>query len=98
MTGHVYSPAIVLASPFVIDGLSEEEQGWFYEAAAASAAATRARVEADEARGIELFREHGMDVITEVDKAPFQEAAAPAWESFIADNGDELIQRIQAFE
>lgn len=98
LTGHVYSPAIVLASPFVIDGLSEEEQGWFYEAAAASAAATRARVEADEARGIELFREHGMDVITEVDKAPFQEAAAPAWESFIADNGDELIQRIQAFE
>lgn len=98
LTGHVYSPAIVLASPFVIDGLSEEEKGWFYEAAAASAAATRARVEADEARGIELFRENGMDVITEVDKAPFQEAAAPAWESFIAENGDELIQRIQAFE
>jgi len=98
MTGHVYSPAIVLASPFVIDGLSEEEREWFYEAGRASAAATRARVEADEARGIELFREHGMDVVTEVDKAPFQEAAAAAWESYTAQHGDELVKRIQAWE
>lgn len=98
MTGHVYSAAIVLASPFVIDGLSEEEQEWFFEAGRASAEATRARVEADEARGVELFREHGMDVKTEIEKDPFQEAAAPAWDSFIAENGDELIKRIQAWE
>ena len=29
LTGHVYSPAIVLASPILFDGLTEEQQGWF---------------------------------------------------------------------
>lgn len=98
MTGHVYSPAIVLASPYVFDGLTDEEKEWFYEAARASAQATRARVEADEARGIELFQEHGMEVVTDLDKRPFQEAAAAAWESYIAQHGDEIVKRIQAWQ
>lgn len=98
LTGHVYSPAVVLASPFLMDGLSEEEQGWFYEAAGASAAATRARVTADEARGVALFRDHGMEVVTELDKAPFQEAASVAWEDYVSRNGDAIIERIQAWQ
>src|SRR5690625_4916024 len=98
LTGHVYSPAIVLASPFLIDALTDEEKDWFYAAGRASAEATRGRVEADEASGIQRFQEHGMEVLTEIDKEPFQKAAAPAWENYIAERGDEVIKRIQAWE
>ena len=29
LTGHVYSPVAVLASPILIDGLTDEQKGWF---------------------------------------------------------------------
>lgn len=52
LTGHVYSPAIVLASPILFDGLTDEQQGWFMEAAKASAAATRVEVNRLEEEGV----------------------------------------------
>ncbi len=99
LTGHVYSPAIVLASPILFDGLTEEEQGWFLEAARASAAATRAEVDRLEREGVELMRANGMDVITEIDRAPFQELAAEAsWSVFTDRFGTDMLERIAAVE
>lgn len=99
LTGHVYSPAIVLASPILFDGLSEEEQGWFLEAARASAAATRAEVDRLEAEGVALMEANGMEVITEIDRAPFQELAAEAsWSVFTDRFGTEMLERIVAVE
>lgn len=99
LTGHVYSPGAVLASPFLWDTLSEEERGWFYEAARASAAATRAEVDRMEEAGVALLRENGMEVITEIDGTPFGELAAPAsYRIFTDRHGIELIERIQAVE
>ena len=98
LTGHVYSPAVVLASPILIDGLTEEQRGWFYEAAKASAAATRAEVNRLEEEGVALLRENGMQVITEIDKAPFAELAEPAYAVYTDQYGPELITRIQAVE
>lgn len=99
LTGHVYSPAVVLASPALFDGLTEEQQGWFREAARASAAATRAEVDRLEAEGVALMRENGMEVITEIDRAPFQELAAEAaWPVYTDQFGTELLERILAVE
>ena len=98
LTGHVYSPAVVLASPVLFDGLSEEEQGWFREAAKASAEATRAEVNRLESEGIALMRENGMEVIEDVDKAPFAEAAQPAYSVYTDEYGTEMVDRIQAVE
>ena len=98
LTGHVYSPAVILASPVLFDGLTEEEQGWFREAAAASAAATRAEVNRLEADGIALLRDNGMEVIEEVDKAPFAEAAQAAYSVYTDEYGTEMVERIQAVE
>ncbi|KIC48042.1 TRAP transporter substrate-binding protein [Tateyamaria sp. ANG-S1] len=98
LTGHVYSPAILLVSPILWDGLSEEEQGWFREASKASVAATRAEVLRLEEEGVELMRERGMEVITDIDKAPFQELAEAAYAVFTAQHGTEMVERIQAFE
>ena len=99
LTGHVYSPAIVLASPVLFDGLTEEQQGWFRQAAAASAAATRAEVDRLEREGVELMRANGMEVITDIDRAPFQALAADAaWPVYTDRFGSEVIERIVAFE
>jgi tripartite ATP-independent transporter DctP family solute receptor len=97
LTGHVYSPAVVLASPSLIDGLTDEQKGWFFEAARASAAATRAEVDRLEAEGVALMRENGMEVITEIDRAPFQALAAEAaWPVYTDRFGSAMIERIVA--
>ncbi len=99
LTGHVYSPAVVLASPILFEGLTEEQQGWFMEAARASAAATRAEVDRLEAEGVDLMRANGMEVITEIDRAPFQALAAEAaWPVYTDQFGTALLERILAVE
>ncbi|MCE9682118.1 TRAP transporter substrate-binding protein [Halomonas alkalisoli] len=96
LTGHVYSPAIMLGSPIMFDGLSEEEQEWFREAARASAEATRAEVSRLEEEGVALLEENGMTVQTDIDIGPFQEAVQPAYEIFTSQHGSEMLERIQA--
>lgn len=98
LTGHVYSPAVVLASPILMDGLTEEQRGWFYEAAKASAAATRAEVNRLEDAGVALLRENGMEVITDIDKAPFAALAEPAYAVYTDQYGTEMVDRIKAVE
>lgn len=98
LTGHVYSPAVVLASPILLDGLTEEQRGWFYEAAKASAAATRAEVNRLEDAGVALLRENGMEVITDIDKAPFAALAEPAYAVYTDQYGTEMVDRIKAVE
>jgi tripartite ATP-independent transporter DctP family solute receptor len=97
LTGHVYSPAVVAMSKIHWDGLSTEEQGWFVEAAKAAAAAARATVSANEENGIALLQENGMQVVTDLDKAAFAAAVAPAYEKYAEEMGvADLISRIQA--
>lgn len=97
LTGHVYSPAIILASPALFDGLTEEEKGWFYEAAKAGVAANRAEVNRLEDAGVALMRENGMEVVTDIDKAPFAELAEKSSYSIYTDQyGSEMIERIKA--
>ncbi len=96
LTGHLYSPAIILMSQDLWSSLSEEEQGWVMEAAAASVEVTRARVTELEENGVDGLIAKGMQVVTDVDKAAFQEAVAPAYEAYTARFGDELIERIRA--
>jgi TRAP-type transport system periplasmic protein len=96
LTGHVYSPAIIIASPSLWDSLSDEEKAWFEEAADTAVAATRAKVEEDEQTGVAMLRERGMEVIEEVDQDAFREAVSPAYDTFVGQYGDEMLKRIQA--
>ncbi|MGD1886123.1 MAG: TRAP transporter substrate-binding protein [Cohaesibacteraceae bacterium] len=97
LTQHVYSPAVVVMSGSRWDGLTEEQQGWFVEAAQAAAAATRATVAENEANGVALLRENGMQVIEEVDTAGFATAVQPAYDQFAEQMGvADLIEQIRA--
>jgi TRAP-type transport system periplasmic protein len=98
LSGHLYSPAIILMSQDFWGGLSEEQQGWVMEAAAASVEVTRNRVTELEETGVDQLREEGMEVVTEIDREAFEAAVQPAYEQYTAQYGDELIERIRSAE
>lgn len=78
LTKHFYSPISINISRIIWDDLSQEEQGWFLEAAAKAKAEQRLLVEGIEK---ELLDEMGKTIaINNVeDIAPFREAASPAF-------------------
>jgi len=96
LTGHVYSPALLLISPSVWGGLSEADRQAFVEAARAAVAANRKRVSEDEANGIATIRAAGVDVVEKVDHALFERAVAPAYVAYGKEFGAERIQQIQS--
>ncbi|MFT7490905.1 MAG: tripartite ATP-independent transporter DctP family solute receptor [Pseudohongiellaceae bacterium] len=98
LTGHVYSPAIILASPSLWSNLSDEEKTWFEAASKASAAATRAEVNRLENDGIALLRSNGMTVSTDIDKGPFATLAKPSYAVFTDKYGTELVDKILAIK
>ena len=95
LTNHVYSPALILASPLVYDGLTEEQQGWMREAAQAGAQAMREKVRQDADEGVATLEEQGMEVVEDVDRAAFEEALAPAYEAYAEQFGQDKIDAIR---
>jgi tripartite ATP-independent transporter DctP family solute receptor len=95
LTGHVYSPAVVMMSKVHWDQLTEEEQGWVKEAAHDAAEASRATVAAKEASGVQLMKDNGMEVVTDVDKEAFAAAVQPVYDEYAPKYAPELIQRIR---
>ncbi|SED65761.1 TRAP transporter substrate-binding protein [Rhodobacter sp. 24-YEA-8] len=96
LTGHFYSPSLIMMSKVHWDQLSEEEQGWVREAAAAGVAANRAYVENDEKRGLEMLRANGMEVIETVDQEAFAEAVSAVYDVFTSTYGSETLEKIRA--
>jgi len=95
LTRHVYSPALLIASPMLWGRLSDADKAIFREAAAAAQKANRERVNADERTGVEALRRRGMTVRTEVNTAAFQQALAPAFAEFGRRFGAANIERIR---
>lgn len=96
LTGHVYSPAVLLLSPTVWNKLSEADKKVFMEAAAKGAAAQRKKVNDDENGGIAQLKKDGMQVVEKVDGDSFRKAVAPAYAGFAREFGADKIAAIQA--
>src|SRR5690606_29790929 len=96
MTGHVYSPALLLLSPRVWSGLNEADRKVFVEAARTAGAAQRKKVNDDEASGIAGLRRQGMEVVEKVDGEAFRKAIAPAYQQYAKEFGADRIAAIQA--
>jgi tripartite ATP-independent transporter DctP family solute receptor len=95
LTGHVYSPAVLICNPGVVNRLNAADRAAFMEAARAGAAANRARVSADEQTGVEELRRRGMTVVTQVDSAAFQQALAGGSAQIEQGLDSALIRRIR---
>jgi tripartite ATP-independent transporter DctP family solute receptor len=98
LTGHVYSPAVLLLSPKLWGSLNDADKAAFRESARAAAAAQRKKVNDDEATGIAQLRAEGVAVVTNVDGNAFRAAMTPVWAEFAKRFGADNIRRIQEFK
>jgi len=95
LTGHVYSPALLILSPSLWDGLSDADKAVFRDAARKAQEANRAEVDRVEQSGLATLRAAGMQIVTQVDNAAFQQALAPAYADYARRFGQENIDRIR---
>jgi tripartite ATP-independent transporter DctP family solute receptor len=98
LTNHVYSPAVMICNPAVINRLSAADRALFQEAARAAQKANRDRVSADDASGVEELRRRGMTVVTQVDTAAFQTALAPAFAEWERTLDAATLRRIREWK
>lgn len=98
LTGHVYSPSLLLMSPKLWNALSEADKANFREAAKVGAAAQRKKVNDDETAGIAQLKSEGMEVVSNVDGQAFRSAMTPVWSEFAKKYGADNIRRIQEFK
>ena len=95
LTGHVYSPALLITSPRLMNKLTDADKKVFYEAAKKATVAQRKKVNDDEATGIAQLEKDGMSVVTKVDGQAFRDALKPVYASYAKDFGAENIKKIQ---
>jgi TRAP-type C4-dicarboxylate transport system substrate-binding protein len=96
LTGHVYSPALILMSTAAWEKLADADKKVFLAAAQKSAAAQRKKVNDDEASGIAQLKKDGMQIDEKVDGESFRKAVAPAYAEFAKEFGADKIAAIQA--
>jgi tripartite ATP-independent transporter DctP family solute receptor len=98
LTGHVYSPAVLLMNKAQWDKLSPADKQAFLDAAREAVKANRARIDDDERRAVADLRAKGMAVVENVDKARFQAALAPVYVDFGKRFGQDNIDKIKNYK
>ena len=98
LTGHVYSPGLLICNPAMMQAMSPADRTAFMAAARAGQQANRDRVSADEASGVEELRRRGMQVVTQVDTAAFQTALATAFAQYERELDADTLRRIRAWQ
>src|SRR6478672_4764679 len=98
LTGHVYSPAVILMNKAQWDKLSAADKQAFVDAAKEAVKVNRARIDEDERRAVADLRAKGMQVVENVDKAKFQAALAPTFADFGKKFGQDNIDRIRNYK
>ena len=96
LTGHVYSPCVMLMSKGAFDKLSAADKTAFMEAAKEAVKANRARVDEDDAKGAAELKSKGMSVVENVDKAKFVAVLGPVNAEFEKQFGKAEIDKISA--
>lgn len=94
LTGHVYSPALLLLSPKVWNKLSDADKKVFTDAAKKASIAQRKKVNDDENNGIAQLEKDGMKVTRTVDGAAFRDALKPAYVGYAREFGADNIKKI----
>lgn len=98
LTGHVYSPGLLITSPRLMNKLSDADKKVFYEAAKKGAIAQRKKVNEDEDNGIAQLEKDGMTVVRKVDGQAFRDALRDVYASYSKEFGAENIRKIQQFK
>ena len=98
LTGHVYSPAVILMNKGQWDKLSAADKQAFLDAAKEAVKANRARIDDDERKAVADLRAKGMIIVENVDKAKFQATLAPVYADFGKRFGQDNIDKIKNYK
>lgn len=100
LSGHVYSPAMLLVSKPFWEGLDDTQKAAFEKAASAASEAMRSYVDNVETSGVETLKERGMEInaLSTDEKAAFQESISTAYEGYYETYGKDLVNAIVAFK
>lgn len=96
LSQHAFSALTLAMNLDSFNKLTADEQKVVLDAAAKAVAFQRTENRAAEEKQIAFLESQGMEVNRDVDGAAFQKAAAPVWESFKEENGEEIINAILA--
>jgi tripartite ATP-independent transporter DctP family solute receptor len=95
LTGHVYSPALIIMSKSLFDGLSAPDKKLFQDAARVGARVMRERVTEIEKSGLAELQAQGVKVVTSVDKERFRAALSGAYAEYAQRFDKAQIERIR---
>jgi len=95
LTGHVYSPALILMSKAKFDKLSAADKQAFLDSAKEAVKVNRARIDEDERKVVAELKGLGMTVTDMPDKSKFQATLAPTFVEFGKRFGQENIDKIR---
>lgn len=94
LTSHVYAPVVLVLSPSFWGSLTDAQKAAFTEGATAGAQASRAFVDDVEAKGVEMAKSNGMQVVENVDAAAFRAALEPAYKQYAKKFGQQTLDAI----
>ena len=98
LTGHVYSPCLLLMNKASWEKLSPADKQAFLDAAKEAVKANRARVDDDEKKAVADLRSKGMTVQENVDKAKFQGMLTATYADFGKKFGQANIDQIKNYK
>lgn len=96
LSQHAFSALTLAMNLDTFNKLTADEQKVVLDAAAKAVAFQRTENRAAEEKQIAFLESQGMEVNRDVNGDAFQKAAAPVWESFKEENGEEIINAILA--
>ncbi|WP_057760682.1 TRAP transporter substrate-binding protein [Cytobacillus praedii] len=94
LTGHLYSPAVIMFSKTTWDKLPAEYQEILSEEAKKSGDQIRELIKKSDEDSLKVLKEQGMEIIEEVDVSPFRGAIQPVYEKYESEFGKEKIDAI----
>jgi tripartite ATP-independent transporter DctP family solute receptor len=98
LTGHVYSPALILMNKGKWDKLPAADKAAFAESAKEAVKANRARIDEDERKAVADLQSKGMTVVLVVDKSKFQSTLGPTFAEFGKKFGQDNIDKIRNYK
>ena len=98
LTGHVYSPALILMNKAQFEKLSAADKQVFLASAKEAVKANRARIDEDERKAVADLRSKGMVIVETVDKSKFQATLAPVYVEFAKRFGQDNIDKIKNYK
>ncbi|WP_243291802.1 TRAP transporter substrate-binding protein [Bacillus sp. FJAT-47783] len=94
LTGHLYSPAVIMFSKSVWDTLPADYQEILREEAKNAGDQVRELIKKSDEKSLQVLKEKGVEVVEEVDVTPFREAIQSVYKKYESEFGKEQLDAI----